>query len=269
MSLRFESAVIRVDPWRRSLASIPGDEGFLTKIAIVAALAREVWPLVQKWQTTGVQHEGRWFTVYESNYAVLVCGGIGAEAARRAAEAIIVKYSPEIIISAGIAGALVSELHVGETIFPSLVIDSQEGSRHETAIKTAPVANTPLGRTTIVSFPQIVGVAQKQQLAKSYGAQAVDMESAAVARAAMTHNLRFLAIKSISDEYDFEMAEMAQFVRDGNFQEKRFALYVALQPWRWLRVLRLARNTRIASENLCAWLRESVLTNTIVTELNR
>lgn len=240
----------------------------LPNIAIVAALEREVRPLVKNWRPTVVEHESRAFTFYESNYAVVVCGGIGGEAARRAAEAAIVKYSPKVLISAGIAGALVPELHVGETIFPALVIDSQDGSRHETAIKNAPVANTPLGRTTVVSSPQIVGVTQKQQLAKSYGAQAVDMEGAAVARAAMTHKLAFLAIKSISDEFDFEMPETAQFVRNGEFQEKRFALYVALRPWLWLRVLRLARNTRVASENLCAWLRESALTNTIVTELN-
>lgn len=237
-------------------------------IAIIAALQREVHPLVKNWPTKVVQHEGREFTFYESSYAVVVCGGIGAQAARRTAEAAIVKYSPEILISAGIAGALVPELHIGETIFPALVIDAQDGSRHETAIKNAPVANTPLGRTTLVSSPQIVGAAQKHQLAKSYGAQAVDMESTAVARAAMTHNLPFLAIKSISDESDFEMPEMAPFVRNGEFQEKRFALHVALRPWLWFRVLRVARNTRIASENLCAWLRESALTNTIVTELN-
>lgn len=235
-----------------------------TNIAIVAALEREVHPLVKNWQVTVVEHEGRPFTVYEGNYAVVVCGGIGAEAARRAAEAVIVKYSPDVLVSAGIAGALVPELHVGETIFPALVIDAQDGSRHDTAIKNAPVANTPLARTTLVSSPQITGNAQKVQLAKSYGAQAVDMESTAVARAAMTHNLRFVAIKSISDEYDFEMPQMSQFVRDGQFQEKRFALYAAFRPWLWLQVLRLAQNTRIASENLCAWLRESALTNTII-----
>ena len=236
----------------------------MPKIAIIAALEREVHLLVKNWRKTVAQHEGGVFTFYESNYAVVVCGGIGAESARRAAEAAIVKYSPEIIISAGVAGALAPELHVGETMFPALIIDSQDGSRHETAIKNAPVANTPLGRTTVVSSPQISGTAQKQQLAKSYGAHAVDMESAAVARAAMTHNLPFLAIKSISDEYDFEIPEMAHFIRNGQFHEKRFALHVALRPWLWFRVLRLARNTKIASENLCAWLRESALTNTIV-----
>jgi len=126
------------------------------------------------------------------------------------------------------------------------------------------VANTALGRGIIVSSPQIASTAQKQQLAKSYGAQAVDMEAAAVARAAMTHNLPFVAIKTISDEYDFELPEMSQFVRDGQIRQLRFALHVGVRPWLWRRTLRLAQNTLVASENLCAWLRESVLTNTIV-----
>jgi adenosylhomocysteine nucleosidase len=236
----------------------------LPKIAIVAALEREVHPLVKDWAMTIVEHEGREFTFYESSYAVVVCGGIGAEAARRAAEAIIAKCSPDVVVSAGIAGALVPELHLGETIFPAVVIDPQDGSRHETAIKSAPLANTPLGRTMVVSSSEVAGVAQKQQLAKSYGAQAVDMESAAVARTAMVHALPFVAIKSISDEFDFEMPEMSGFIRAGEFQTGRFALYVALRPGLWPSVYRLARNTRIASENLCAWLRESALTNTIV-----
>jgi len=234
------------------------------KIAIVAALERELHPLIKDWPTATVQHEGREFTFYESPYATVACGGIGPEAARRAAEAIIAKYSPEILISAGIAGALTSDLHVGETIFPATVIDTQDGSRHETAIQAAPLGNTALGRTVLASSQQVAGVKQKQQLAKSYGTHAVDMEAAAVAKAAQVHGLPFLAIKAISDEMDFELPAMSRFIRNGQFQTARFLLYVAARPWLWLRVLRLARNTQLASENLCAWLRESVLTNTIV-----
>jgi adenosylhomocysteine nucleosidase len=258
---RKESVLIRVHPRKRSHL----EHLNLPTIAIVAALEREVAALVKGWPTTAVRHEGREFTFYESNYAVVVCGGIGPEAARRAAEAIIVRYSPEIIISAGVAGALVPELHVGETIFPAAVIDTRDGSRHETAIKNAPVAKTPLGRTILASYPEIAGPQQKQQLAKSYGAQAVDMEAAAVARATQVHGLPFLAIKSISDEYGFNLPYMTPFVHDGKFQMQRFAFHVAVRPWLWLAVYRLARNTRIASETLCAWLRESALTNTIVT----
>jgi adenosylhomocysteine nucleosidase len=234
------------------------------KIAIIAALKREIQPLVRNWSPSSVLHEGREFTFYEGDHAVVVCGGIGAEAARRATEAAIVHYSPDLLISAGVAGALVPELNVGDTIFPAIFIDTQDGSRHETAIDHAPLGNTALGRTILASYPEIASVAQKQQLAKSYGAHAVDMEAAAVARAAQSHNLLFLAVKAISDDAHFEIPEMNRFVRQGRFETKLFLFHVALRPWLWLRVIRLARNTRIASDNLCAWLRNSVLTNTIV-----
>lgn len=234
------------------------------KIAIIAALERELLPLVKSWPSSKLTHEGREFTFYEAEYAVAVCAGIGSEAARRAAEAVMVKYSPQLIISAGVAGALVSDLHVGETIFPAIVTDTQDGSRHESGIHSAPMGQSSLGRTVLATYPVIASVAQKHQVAKSYGAHAVDMEAAAVARVAEKHGLPFIAVKAISDDLSFEIPEMNRFIRNGYFQTRNFVLHVAFRPWLWLRVLRLARNTRLASENLCAWLRESALTNTIV-----
>lgn len=236
----------------------------LPKIIILAALEQELRPLIKHWPTHTVEHEGREFTFYESHYAVAVCSGIGFEAGRRAAQAAIVTYSPELLISAGVAGALTPELHVGETIFPSIVIDARDGSRHETAIANARLGNSPLARTVVVSSPEIAGAAQKGKLGKAYGAHAVDMEGAAVARAAQVHGLPFIAIKSISDQLNFELPEMTSFIQNGKFQTAGFAIHVLLRPWLWFRVARLARNTRIAAENLCAWLRESALTNTIV-----
>lgn len=236
------------------------------KVAIIAALERELRPLVGNWPSTRVKHEGREFTFYESDYAVAVCGGIGPEAARRAAQAGIVNYGPDILISAGLAGALVPELHIGETIFPLLVIDAGDSSRHETAIQSARIGKSPLARTVLVSSQEIANAAQKQKLGKAYSAHAVDMEAAAIARAAQVHGLPFVAIKSISDQLAFELPDVSPFIEDGQLQTTRFALHIAFRPWLWSRVLRLARNSRIASENLCAWLRESVLTNTIVPE---
>jgi adenosylhomocysteine nucleosidase len=236
----------------------------LPKIAIVAALEHELRPLIKNWSSTIVQHDSRNFSFYESSYAVAVCGGIGPEAGRRAAEAVIAKYSPELLISAGIAGALTPELNVGETIFPATISDARDSSRHETAIKDAPIGKTPLAKTIVVSYPEIASAEQKHKLGKAYSAHAVDMESASVALAAEAHNLQFVAIKTISDDVDFELPEMMPFVRDGQFQTARFAIHVMFRPWLWLKVFRLARNTKLASENLCAWLRESALTNTIV-----
>src|SRR5262249_37396797 len=89
-------------------------------------------------------------------------------------------------------------------------------------------------------------------------------EAAAVARAAQKYNLSFVAVKAISDELNFEIPELSGFIRNGQFRATAFFVHVIFRPWRWLRVFQLARNTRLASENLCAWLRESALTNTIV-----
>jgi adenosylhomocysteine nucleosidase len=236
----------------------------MPKIAIVAAIERELWPLIKRWPTTKLEHEGREFTFYESDYAVAVCSGMGAEYGRRAAEAIIVRYSPELLISAGVAGALVPELHAGDTVFPALVIDAGDGSRHETSIKDAALSKTPLARTVLVSSPVVAGTAQKRQLAKSYGAHVVDMEGASVARAAQVHNLPFIAVKAISDDVNFEVVELNDFIRDGEFRTKLLMFHLIPRPWLWLKMIRLARNTQLASHNLCAWLRESALTNTIV-----
>src|SRR5216684_3515643 len=232
----------------------------MPKFAIIAALDRELQSLVKSWPSTAHQEH----TFHEGPYAVAVCGGIGAESARRAAEAVIAKYSPDLLISAGVAGSLVADLKVGATIFPATVIDSQDASRHETSVQHALVGNTAVGRTILITYPEVATVAQKQQLAKSYGAHAVDMEAAAVARVAQKHNLPFIAVKAISDDMNFEIPEMSRFIREGQFDTPRFVLHIAIRPWLWLRVFRLARNTKIASENLCAWLRESALTNTIV-----
>jgi nucleoside phosphorylase len=236
----------------------------MPKIAIVAAIERELRPLIKSLRSRRAEYEGREFTFYESDYAIAVCGGIGAESARRAAEAIIVRYSPELLISAGVAGALVPELHVGDTVFPAVVIDARDGSRHETSIRDAAMGKSPLARTVLVSSPDVAGTAQKRQLAKSYGAHVVDMEGASVARAAQIHDLPFLAIKAISDDVDFELAEVNRFIRNGQFETKLFVLFLVPRPWLWLKMIRLARNTQLASHNLCAWLRESALTNTII-----
>jgi adenosylhomocysteine nucleosidase len=233
-------------------------------VAIIAALEREVWPLVRHWPQSRTEYDGREYILYESPYAVVVVGGIGQELARRAAEAAIACSSPRLVISVGFAGALVGELHAGDTIFPSLIVDTQDGSRHESAISEAPVGATSLARTTLASYPRIASRQEKKQLRKSYGAHAVDMESAGVLRAAERHSLPFLAVKAISDELDWELPDMNRFLRQGRFETTRFLRHIGLRPWHWPRALRLARGSRRAAENLSAWLRESALQNTIV-----
>ena len=212
------------------------------KVAIVAALEREVWPLVKDWRRTRKQHQGRAFKFFEHQNAVLVCGGIGAEAARRAAEAIITLYTPALVISAGFAGGLDPALRTGQALTPRMVIDAGDGSRTESGT----------GKGVLVSFGAVADSGQKANLARAYGADVVDMEAAAVSRCAQAHGTRFMACKVVSDSRDQRLPPVARFVAaDGSFQQVRFLAHVAMRPWLWAGMGQLARNSAIAAQSLC------------------
>ena len=218
----------------------------MSRVAIVAALEREVRPLVKHWRTTERNHDGRTFRFFEKDDAVLVCGGIGAAAARRAAEAVIALYAPAVIYSAGFAGALDAGLKVGDIVQPARVINAGDGSS----------ISIGQGAGVLVSFGAVASPDQKAKLRESFGAQAVDMEAAAVARAAEVRSVQFAVVKAISDEFDFTFPSMERFVdSDGRFLEGRFALFAAVRPWLWPQVARLAGDSRRASRALCDWLR--------------
>ncbi|MGC1964198.1 MAG: hypothetical protein WA676_15785, partial [Candidatus Sulfotelmatobacter sp.] len=86
----------------------------MPRVALVAALEREVSGLTKSWSRVEHQYDGRRFVFFERDEMVIVCGGIGVEAARRAAEAAIALYSPALLQSVGFAGALDAGLRVGD-----------------------------------------------------------------------------------------------------------------------------------------------------------
>jgi adenosylhomocysteine nucleosidase len=216
------------------------------RVAIVAALEREVRPLVKDWRVSEKDCDGRRFRFFENDDVVLVCGGIGAEAARRAAEAAIAIHAPKLVYSAGFAGALDPALKVADIIQPRRVVNTGDGSS----------VDLERGEGVLVSFGSVATPEQKTRLRDSFGAQAVDMEAAAVGRAAEARGVAFAVVKVISDEFDFSFPSMERFVdSNGQFLERRFAWFAALRPWLWPQVVRLARNGNRASRTLCGWLR--------------
>ena len=214
----------------------------------MAALEREVWPFVKQWPATRHEYDGREFKFFEKEQMVVVCGGIGSEAARRAAEAVINLYHPSLLISAGFAGALDASLSPGHSLTPQHVINATDGSRTE----------LHFGNGVLVTFDSVADVEQKAKLAKAYGAHAVDMEAAAVAQAAEAHGIKFLACKVISDSAHTHLPPIAAFVgSDGRFHALKFLLFLGIRPWLWGSVLRLARNSAMAAETLCKTLNVS------------
>ena len=126
----------------------------MSRLAIVAALEREVRPLVKRWRVHEREHAGRRFRFYENGETVLVCGGIGAEPARRAAEAILALYSPNCVYSVGYAGALEPTLRTGDILQPVRVINAKEGS-------TSSIVG---GQGTLVSHALVASVSPKNKI---------------------------------------------------------------------------------------------------------
>ena len=129
----------------------------MSRIAIIAAMEREVGPLIRNWKVRTMEHGGRRYRLFENGEATLVCGGIGAEAARRATEAVIREVNPVRVISVGFAGALDASLQVGHVFEPRTVINAADGVRTEVGS----------GEGILVSSATVAGKEQKIRFRQS------------------------------------------------------------------------------------------------------
>lgn len=202
-------------------------------IGIITAMPTEVWPLIRRWRRNTRLHDGRTYHFFESPEAVVLPGGIGHDAGRRAAEATVSLYLPELLIATGLAGGLKPEWRLGRTMIAAEVIDSGSGQRFKTV----------QGQGVVISSRMIAGVAEKRRLAAAFPqADVVDMEGAAVAEIAEQHGLPFMAVKAVSDNLEFDLPPLNEFVAaDGQFRAVQFTLWSALRPQWWPKIARLKR----------------------------
>lgn len=217
------------------------------RVAIIAALEREIAPLVKGFRRETPSDTFR--TLFSHEQISVVCGGIGSKAPVGAAQWLIDRTRPELIVSAGFAGALVPGRKVGDVITPGTVIDAMSGERFF----------IPSGSGILVTTPIVASESQKRELATEHGAVAVDMEAAAVARVAHAKGVPFVAVKVISDEAGFPMLPMDRFIDGmGKFHTSELLGYVAVRPWLWPAVVQLGKNARKASSQLCDWLMNQI-----------
>ncbi len=209
-------------------------------IAIVAAMRVELAPLLAKMKMQSQYVDG--VELFELPEAMVAVGGIGEKRARHAAEVVIGRAQPKLLVSAGMAGALSPRLKVGDSGRIREVVDVATGERYPTRG----------GEWVLASSQDISDVAEKRALLTKYGADVVDMEGAAVAQVATERGLEFAAVKAISDDAAFPMPPLARFI-DGNgrFDTRQFLIYIALHPKWWATLGKMRKNSKIASANLC------------------
>ena len=209
------------------------------EVALIAAMRRELWPLIKTWNR--LASDG-FIEMYVHGEVFAICGGIGAAAARRAAETAIRMCEPRLLVSVGFAGALDPNYKVGATIVPATVINMSTGQKFDTS----------WGRGVLVSSSDVIGLFDKRAARQQFGATAVDMEAASVAQVAREQGIAFMAMKAISDDAEFSMPSFDRFVDEqGRFHAASFMATHLLLPRSWPAIAHLAINCRRASQNLC------------------
>jgi adenosylhomocysteine nucleosidase len=223
----------------------------VAKIAIIAALERELAPLIMGWRRADVRTQNRTIRIYEHAHTLVAFGGIGGNSARIAADAAYnhAHRDVSLMISAGLAGGLLPELKVGQVFLPKTIIGDSDNNTIETIS----------GSGTLVTVGAIAGAAHKKLFAEKYHAQAIDMEAFSVADVARIYNVPCIAMKAISDEYNFDLPPLGRFVTDtGDFRTTAFVAYAVVRPWIWPTVIRLNKNSNLAIKNLDRGLRQII-----------
>jgi adenosylhomocysteine nucleosidase len=230
----------------------------MSRIAIVAALPREIAMVTLGWSRQPLALGSRKISLAWSDEAIAIASGMGGANAVRALDILQNSEAAKslgpirAVVSVGFAGGLTAQAHVGQVFRPSTFLDVRTGERYPAAEGDGSLC---------ITAPVIAGKQEKTRLAATYGAQLVDMEAAALARVSAAQGLPFYAFKSISDGADFELPAIGKFSTPaGEFRTAAFALHVALRPMMWRTAVELGRNARIAQVTLAAALRSWLAT---------
>ncbi|MGI4952965.1 MAG: phosphorylase [Janthinobacterium lividum] len=123
-------------------------------------------------------------------------GGGTAEGAGQAAD----RLAPhvEALLSFGLAGGLDPALRPGDVLVPALVVDA--GDRWPTDPGLNQRLGGSTGQTLLGGGALLATAAEKQAARAGTGAAAVDLESAAVARAAARHGRPFAVLRAVCDD---------------------------------------------------------------------
>jgi adenosylhomocysteine nucleosidase len=166
----------------------------------------------------------------------------------------IVPYRPKLILSAGFAGALHEDYHVGDMILASEVVDA-DGRGWATTWPQRPLEGEwrpPLHRGRILSVARIIGSPdEKRALGEKHATIVVDMESATVARQCSERGVPFACVRAISDDCNTPLSpRLASLLREGRVDSLRLLGSLVLQPRMIGELWRLARQTTYAGDQL-------------------
>ncbi len=180
---------------------------------------------------------------------VVASTGDGALRAARGVAALCARYRPSLLIGAGVAGGLTADLGTGDLVVAHRVLDAQgEVTPGPDAARVVYAAAKPgVRQGTLLSVEKpLVTAAEKASAAASAGPPpaAVDMESAAWARAAAAQALPYLLVRIVTDTAEEELPGYLSRCMDseGGIRRSSVAFGALVHP-RSISTLRRMRRT--------------------------
>jgi nucleoside phosphorylase len=171
--------------------------------------------------------------------------GMGAAAARRAGDR-IAAARPRALVAAGFCGALAPGLRTGDLVAGEEVAEEATGERF--AADPELLAASPGRRGTLVSA---IRLARTPEDRARLDGLAVDLESAALARAALAQSVPFLSLRAVTDEARHRMPDFDRLMdAAGRLNPLSGILYFVRYPREVPALLRLAPAARAASRAL-------------------
>ena len=171
--------------------------------------------------------------------------GMGADAAAALAERLTLRPL-RAMIATGFCGALSPALRVGDVVVAERVVHENTGRAFDADGLLLAAATGRRG--TLVSAGAVVRTPADRAALQGL---AVDLESAALARAANEAEIPFLAIRAVSDRSRDRIPDIAGMLDHvGRPDRRRLAVFVARNPREIPRLVRLGRGANRAGRGL-------------------
>lgn len=187
----------------------------------------------------------------DPNVAVLITG-MGRENSRRALLARLKAFTPSFVLTCGFAGGLSPELGIGDVLFNS------DDSNLRARLAAARAQPAKVFCATRIATT----VAEKAELRRTTGADAVEMESAAFVEVCGARGISFAIVRAISDTAQdtlpLDFNELSNPDLSLNFG--KLAWTIAKSPGKIPALLRLQKNSSRAAGRLA-----EVLMNVVAT----
>jgi nucleoside phosphorylase len=194
----------------------------------------------------------------------LVASGVGMRRARDSARRVLdAMHDVGLIILTGVAGGLVDNLAIGAVVLADRLMtrdgDDEQPARtievpqahFETCSSALAAAGIRYARGGLltVKYPLMTG-AEKRHANDHTGAIAVDMETAVIAFEAAARGIPFVAMRTIMDTVDHDLAAAGLADRNGRVRPLKAAAMLVRNPAMLVGAIRLVRNLRQATHSM-------------------